>query len=144
MTDSTDRTTDRLVAAMFAAGLLGLLLLLFNHWALFGLTVCAALLLGLALGYSSGRLTAPIKLTLLALFAADAALLTGMVLSPTSGPLPRLVLGFPAPTALLVYGIWPLPLLAGLLYALVFRSNVLPEDKLERFLAEHGRRRGNR
>ena len=144
MTDSTDRTTDRLVAAMFGAGLLGLLLLLFNQRALFGLTVCAVLLLGLALGYSSGHLTRPIRLTLLALFAADTALLTGMVLSPTSGPLPRLVFGFPAPTALLVYGIWPLPLLAGLLYALVFRSNVLPEDKLERFLAEHSRRRGAR
>jgi hypothetical protein len=46
-----------------------------------------------------------------------------------------------APTALLVYGVWPLGILPSLLYAFRFRQAVLPEDRLERFLAEHSRRR---
>jgi hypothetical protein len=118
----------RLVAAMFAAALVALICALRNVWWGFGAATFALLILGLALGL--GRL-AP---SLLLLFAAYALLLAGMGwLRDSRG----LILGFPLPTALLVYGIWPLPLAAGLLYGLVFRSSVLPEVKLERFLREY-------
>jgi hypothetical protein len=124
--------TSRLVAALFAAALLAVACALLNIWLGFGFASCALLILSLALGF--GRLPA----ALLALYAAYVVLLAGMA---WLGHSPRLVLGLPAATALLVYGVWPMPLLAGLLYGLWFHRAVLPDDKLEKFLAEHGRRR---
>jgi hypothetical protein len=123
--------TGRLVAAIFAAALVALACALGNAWWGFGVATFALLVLGLALGF--GRL--PLSLWLL--FAAYVLLLGGMNWLSASR---ELILGFPAPTALLVYGIWPLPLAAGLFYGLVFRASVLPEDKLEGFLREHGKR----
>jgi len=129
---------DRIVTAIFAVTVASLLLYFLNAWLAFGLAACALLTLGLGLGFGGGR---RITRALLALFAGYSVLLGGMVwLAET----PALVLGFPAPTALLVYGIWPMPLLMGLLYALVFHSSVLPEEKLKKFLAEHGSRRSRR
>jgi hypothetical protein len=96
------------------------------------------LVLGLALGHGAARRRPAIGLSLALLFAGYVLLLSGMVFADATAL--RLVGGLPAGTALLVYGIWPVPLLAGLLYALVFRSAVLPPDKLNKFLAEHGRR----
>lgn len=124
---------DRIVAAIFALGLAGVALFFFHSWLLFGIVGCGILVLCLALGFGA------VHRTLLFLFAGYVLLLGGMA---WLGHTARLVLGFPASTALLVYGIWPLPLIAGLLYALVFRSSVLPEDKLEKFLADHSRRSG--
>lgn len=135
------RRDDRVIAVIFAAGVAALLLFLLNAWLLFGVVVCGVLVLGLALGYGAGRRRLAISLSLILLFVAYGVLLVGMVRALGSGDSSRLVLGFPAATALLVYGIWPLPLLAGLLYALMFRSSVLPEERLEKFLAEHGRQR---
>jgi hypothetical protein len=120
----------RLVAALFVAALAAITCALFNVWLGFGVATCALLVLGLALGF--GRLL----FGLWFLFAGYVLLLAGMVWLRDSR---ELILGFPAPTALLVYGIWPMPLLAGLLYGLVFRSAVLPEDKLERFLRSRDR-----
>ena len=123
---------DRIVAAVLAAALAALLRFPVNDWLSFGIAVCALLVLGLALGF--GR----VRPSLLLLFGAYVALLAAMARLADS---PRLILGLPAGTALLVYGIWPMPLVAGLLYGLWFRSSVLPEDRLQKFLAEHGRRR---
>lgn len=124
--------SDRTVAAMFAVALVALVLFPFHAWLGFGVAVCALLVLGLVLGFTR------LHPALLLLFATYVALLAGMVwLADSSG----LILGLPAATALLVYGIWPMPLLAALLYGLLFRSSVLPDNKLEKFLAKHGRRR---
>lgn len=122
----------RIASAILIAAAAALVLALFNLWLGFGIAACALLVLSLALGF--GRL----RPVLLLLFASYVALLGGMA---WLGHTPRLVLGLPAATALLVYGIWPMPLLAALYYALQFRSRVLPDDKLRHFLAEHGRRR---
>jgi hypothetical protein len=124
--------SDRTVAAIFAVALAALALFPLHAWLGFGIAACALLVLGLALGFTR------LHPALLILFAAYVGLLAGMVWFAESS---RLILGLPAATALLVYGIWPMPLLAALLYGLLFRSSVLPDDKLEKFLAEHGRRR---
>jgi hypothetical protein len=124
--------SDRTVAAIFAVALAALVLFPLHAWLGFGIAACALLVLGLVLGF------ARLHPALLLVFAAYVALLAGMVWLADSS---RLILGLPAATALLVYGIWPMPLLAALLYGLLFRSSVLPDDKLEKFLAEHGRRR---
>ncbi len=135
MRDSTDRT----VAAIFAAALLCVVLFLFNRWALFGAATCGLLVLGLALGFGLRGRPRVLYAGLLALLVSYAWLLWGIASFEPRGPL-RLAGGVPAATALLIYGIWPMPLLAGLLYALIFRSSVLPDDKLENFLAKYGRR----
>jgi len=139
----TDRS-DRVVGAVFLAALACLIAFFFDFWGLFGLAACGLLVLGLALGYGGARNSLAIRLSLAALFAAYALLLAGLIWVDRAGGGPRLVMGFPLGTALLVYGIWPLPLVAGLLYALLFRSSVLPEEKLQKFLAEHGRREPDR
>lgn len=128
-------TNDRIVTAIFVIALLILPLSFFNLWFAFALATSVLLVLGLALGFGSHH--RPIRRTLILLSAGYTLLLVAMVWADRAGGSPWLVLGFPAATALLVYGIWPMPLIAGLLYALVFRSSVLPEDKLQKFLAEH-------
>ena len=105
-----------------------------------GVAVLAVTMLILSLGWRSASSRA-VTWALAGIFV----LFNGLILSITAleapeGP-PRLWLGLPAPTALLVYGVWPLGILPSLLYAFRFRDSVLPEDRLERFLAEHSRRR---
>ena len=53
-----------------------------------------------------------------------------------SGPL-KTIGGFPAGTALLVYGIAPLGLTLGVLYGLVFDSEVLPPERQRAFIERH-------
>ena len=125
------QNSDRIVGAIFAVALAAVLASFFNAWLPFGIAVCGLLVLGLALGF--GSLRRPVAL----LFAMYVLLLAGMVWLQDS---PRLLGGLPAATALLVYGIWPMPLLAALIYALVFPTSVLPEDKLQAFLDKHARR----
>ena len=124
-------TRDRIVTAMALVALAALVRLPYHDWLSFGFATCGLLVLGLALGF--GRL----RPRLILLFAAYVLLLAGMARLADS---PRLFLGLPVAASLLLYGIWPLPLLAALLYGLVFRSSVLPDDKLEQFLAAYGRR----
>jgi hypothetical protein len=131
---------DRLVLALFGAALLGLALLALNSWLLFGIVACGMLVLGLALGFGAERRSGLIATLLLFLFAGYAWLVWGMAGSDRPGDPLLLIGGLPRGTALLVYGIWPIPLLAGLIYGLVFRTRVLPPDKLQQFLAEHRRR----
>ncbi len=124
--------SDRLTGGILVCAAAALVLARLNLWFGFGLAACALLVLSLALGFGG------LRPALVVVFVLYVVLLSGMAwLGHTS----RLVLGLPAATALLVYGIWPMPLLAALYYALQFRSSILPDEKLERFLAEHGRRR---
>jgi len=120
------------VALLFVAALTALALAAFNLWLGFGVAACALLVGGLILGFGGRR--GPF----LVLLSGYVVLLVTMARLADS---PALVLGLPVSTALLVYGIWPMPLAAALYYALVFRSSVLPDDRLEKFLAEHRRRR---
>jgi hypothetical protein len=48
------------------------------------------------------------------------------------------------PTALLIYGIWPLGIVTGVLYFLVFRKSILSDSKLEKFLRDFGGGSNNR
>ena len=102
-----------------------------------GIAVLAVIMLILSLGWRGSRGAA---WALAGIFAVFAALFLAIVaFDDPDGP-PRLLLGLPASTAVLVYGVWPLGVLPSLLYAYRFRDSVLPEDRLERFLAEHSRR----
>jgi hydrogenase/urease accessory protein HupE len=103
-----------------------------------GAASLAVIVLALAFGWRRS-LSGVILWSLAGIFALFTGLIAAMVLvDDTSGP-PTLWLGLPAATALLVYGVWPLGVLPSLLYACRFRDAVLPEDRLERFLAAHSR-----
>ena len=60
-------------------------------------------------------------------------LVLGFHLHDPSGPLVKIG-GFPAGTAILLYGIAPLGVTMGIVYGLVFDHEILPKDKLRQFL----------
>ena len=111
-----------------------------NHWLPFGIAAWALMALGLAAGFGAQARRRPIKVLIVGLFAAYAALLAGIAwLDDPQGPL-NLILGFPAATALLVYGVWPIAVVIGITYALTFDRAVLPPDRLDKFLRRFGRK----
>lgn len=105
-----------------------------------GISLLAALALALAIGWR-GALRRGVVLSIAGIFVVFAALMTAIALLEDPLGEPRLWLGLPASTAVLVYGVWPLGVLPSLLYAARFRGLVLPEEKLRRFLAQHSRHR---
>ena len=107
--------------------------------ALLGPATLAVIVLMLAFGWK-GSLSGGVLWGLVGIFALFSGLILAMVaLEDPAGP-PRLWLGLPAPSALLIYAVWPLGVLPSLLYAFYFRT-VLPEDRLERFLSAHSKNR---
>ena len=135
-----EKTADRLALAWSFAAAAALLLSLANQWLLFGVLVWLILVLGAASGYGPWSRRSSILATLTGVFLLYTGFLLGIAW--TYRPDQELVLffGVPAPTAFLIYGIWPCGAILGLLYALEFRRSVLPEDKLDQFLAKFGRK----
>ncbi len=129
---------DRVILLIFTFGLIALVLALFNFWVPFGLAVFGILVLTLALGFGPARRGGMIRRFLIFLSLAYVLIFAGMVWFDRTTEGLHLVLGLPAATAFLVYGIWIVPASTALLYGLVFRSSVLPEDKIKQFLADHG------
>lgn len=63
----------------------------------------------------------------------------GFRLHDPSGPLVTIG-GFPAGTAMLLYGITPVGITMGIAYGLIFDSEILPEDKQRKFLNRFARK----
>jgi hypothetical protein len=110
-----------------------------------GFTSVGLLVACLAIGWRSSLASgAPrrrsILLGLAAVYLVQAGVIGAIVLLDDPEGAPRMWLGLPAPTALLVYALWPLGVMPALLFAARFRDTVLPEDRLRRFLDAHGRR----
>jgi hypothetical protein len=132
--------TDRLLAIVALLCAVCLVSAFLNLWLLFGtmawllITVCIAF----GLGRASGDRV--ILSTLAFIFLAYTALLFAMLQLHDGTGDPIMVLGMPVGAALVIYGIWPLGILPSLLYAILFDRWIMPSDKLERFLAEFGRR----
>ena len=100
----------------------------------------ALLVLALAVGFGrQGRRKAGPVHPCRHVFFIYSALLAAIVWTYQSEGEPTLLLGFPVSTALLVYGIWPVGFIPGILYLLIFENSVLPRDKLQKFMAEFGR-----
>ncbi len=134
-----DRTAERLAVAWCCAALIALLLALSNHWLWFGVAAWLVLFLAVAIGYGPQCRRPGTVAALSAVFLLYIACLLGIVWTYHPEAVPVLFLGLPVPTAFLIYGIWPLGSLLGLLYAVEFRRSVLPEEKLQQFLTEFGR-----
>lgn len=134
------RTVDALVLAVNLAAIAALALALANRWLGFGILVWLILFLFAAIGYGAHSRRAGILSTLSGMFLLYSAFLIGITWTFEPGSPPPLFLGLPVPTAFLVYGIWPFGVILGLLYALEFERSVLPEDRLQQFLTEFGRK----
>ncbi|MXY70436.1 MAG: hypothetical protein F4Y47_18055 [Acidobacteriia bacterium] len=106
--------------------------------ALLGMASVALIVVLCLLGLRSpGR---PSRLTLAAVLAFGIGFCCLLALQfhlhdPT-GPL-KTIGGFPAGTALLVYGIAPLGLMLGVLYGLIFDREVLPPDRQRAFIERY-------
>lgn len=129
-----------LVKAMLPAAAAAVVLAFLNHWLLFGIAAWTLMALGLAVGFGPQLTRKPIPLMIIGLFVVYAVLLTVMAaLDDPQGP-PNLILGFPAATALLVYGVWPAAAAIGIVYGLTFERTVLPPERLDDFLRRFGRK----
>jgi hypothetical protein len=137
---SREETADRFALAWCIAAVAALLLSLANQWLLFGVLVWLILLLGVAAGYGSLSRRNTILATLTGVFLLYTGFLLGMAWTHRPGEELRLFLGVPVSTAFLIYGVWPFGAILGILYALEFHRSVLPEDKLQQFLTEFGRK----
>ena len=132
-------SNDGPVLAILLISIAALVMVFTGLWLVFGMLVCALLVAGLALGFGAARRSKPVRFVLFFLICAYIASLGAMAWLEGSTEASRLVLGFPPATSVLVYVIWPVPLLSGILFGLVFPTSILPEEKLREFLATHGR-----
>ncbi len=116
-------SNDGPVLAILLISIAALVMVFTGLWLVFGMLVCALLVAGLALGFGAARRSKPVRLTLLFLICAYIASLGAMAWLEESAEASRLVLalGFPAATSVLVYVIWPVPLLSGILFLLTRR-----------------------
>ena len=130
---------DRAVLAIGFLSLAGLVLGLFNAWLLFGFVTWSIMVVTVAVGYGQGRSHRPIFRTLLGLLLLYWILYAGILWADHTEGEPTLFGGLPLGTAFLVYGLWPIGFIWGLLYFLVFPRSVLPQDRLDIFLTEFGR-----
>ena len=127
-----------LVKLMLPAAAAAIILVWTSHWLLFGIAAWVLMALGLAVGFGPQLTLKPIPAMIVGLFVVYVGLLTTIAaLDDPEGPL-NLVLGFPAATAVLVYGIWPAAAAIGIIYGLTFDRTVLPPDRLDEFVRRFG------
>ena len=135
---------NRAALAIGFLSLFGLLCSLRDYWLLFGFVSLALLVSALGVGFGRQGRRKAVLYTLVAVFFIYSALLAAIVWTYQSEGEPTLLLGFPVSTALLVYGIWPLGFIPGILYLLIFETSVLRRQRLEKFMAEFGREEQDR
>jgi len=135
---------DRVILAILALSVASLVCALTNQILLFSLSIGAFTLLGFVLGY--GRESArPAVIAGLAIFAGlYLFLMVGIHREFDPQGALGLLGGLPVATAFLIYGIWPLGIVTGVLYFVVFRKSVLSSSKLEKFLRDFGGGSSNR
>ena len=100
---------------MAALSVVALLLGLLGWWSWFGVVVWLLIFLCTALGYGRDARRRPIRTVLLALLLVNLSLFIAMLLTDRTEGEPFLILGVPLSTAFLVYGIWPMGTLLGVL-----------------------------
>ena len=131
----------KLVLALAAISAVTVVLGLLGWWQWFGVVLWLVIILCAAIGYGRDAGRGPIRSALFAMLAVNLLLFLAILLTDRTAGDPVLVLGTPVSTAFLIYGIWPMGNLLGVLYFAVFERSVLPPEKIERFLAEFARRK---
>lgn len=107
----------------------------------FGVLSWAVLCLAIAIGFGDAVRRPRVALSITGIFLLFSGLVAAVFWYDAPADEPRLWLGLPAATAILVYAIWPLGVLAGLLYVVEFERSVLPAERLRRFRERYGRGR---
>ena len=134
------KSESKAVVGVFGlVGLAAIALAFLNQWLLFGILTWLMMALAMAIGFGPEYRRGPILAAIIGIFLVYSALLLLLAQLDRPGEELRLILGFPAATAVLVFGIWPVGVMAGLLYGLVFHRSVLPEEKLRAFIRKFGR-----
>ena len=135
--------TDRLAAIISITSVVCLLTGLLGLWLWFGLATWFLVTLLLALGPGKASRRWPLLPTLAVILMMHWGLFCAIAWlhDPAGGP--RLLLGLPLGTALVIYVPPLLGLTAAILYGRYFDRWILPSDRLERFLAEFGRPKGD-
>ncbi len=131
--------SNRTALAIGFLSLIALLFSLLSYWLVFGFVSFALLVAVLAAGFGRQGRRKPVLYTLAGVFLIYSLLFAAIVWTYQSEGDPILLLGFPLSTALLVYGIWPVGFIPGILYLLIFETSVLRREKLQKFIAEFGR-----
>ncbi len=127
---------DRAAGAIGCLALVGAALAAAQSTAAFGVVTWAILALLVTVGFAGLRSPRRVVVWAAGLFLLFASLVLVIFALDAPGEPLELWLGLPRATAVLVYGIWPLGALPGLLYAIEFSREVLPEEKLRAFLAD--------
>ena len=126
---------DRLAWTIGAITVAGLALAATLSTAAFGVASWAILALLSTAGFRGFESPRRVLIWAAALFVLFSSLVLAIFALEAPDAALTLWLGLPRATALLVYGIWPLGVLLGLLYAIEFSREILPEEKLQAFLA---------
>lgn len=93
------------------------------------------------IGFGDSACEPRIRLTLAAYLALMVGLLSAIFHLHPMSDVTDLWLGLPPATAVLVYLFWPLQGIVGTLHIMEFSRTVMPEDRLNRFLAQHSKNR---
>ncbi len=108
-----------------------------------GLGLAAVLLTSLlvCLGLRTvGRIPLRTRIAIAIFYLSFSCLIVlAQALHDPAGPL-ILIGGFPAGLSMLVYGMIPIGVGLGLLYAVIFDHEILPEERLNRFLTRNSRK----
>ena len=131
---------NKLVLSVAAACVVALVLGLLGLWQWFGFALWPLIFLCVALGHGRDSHRGPIRTSLYVMVAVNLLLFAAILLTDQTEGDPVLILGTPVSTAFLIYGIWPMGNLIGVLYFVVFERSVLPPERLDRFLADFARR----
>ena len=137
---SVQHDNNKLVLALAANSTLVVVLGLLGLWQWFGLALWPLIFLCAAVGHGPNASRGPIRTALCVMVGVNLLIFAAMLFTDRTDGDPVLILGTPVSTAFLIYGIWPMGNLIGVLYFVMFERSVLPPVKLERFLADFGRR----
>lgn len=127
--DQANRTPAAIGLAAVAGVALG-----WSHLPLaFGVLTWAVLCLAIAIGFGDAVRRSRVAFSITGIFLLFSGLVAAVFWYDAPAGELRLWLGLPAATAILVYAIWPLGVLAGVLYVVEFERSILPADRLRRF-----------
>lgn len=132
--------TDRLFAAIAAVCALALASALTENWMALGVLIWLLLSLELWLGFGRLADSALVRGAAAALFLIYTGVFAAMIVLHDPAGDPNLILGFPAGSALLVYGVLPLAILPTLFVTFLFDRLVLPPERVARLVERYGRR----
>ena len=134
--DEASNLGPAVTAALSAfASIAGLL----DQWLMFGLLSIAVLVASAFVGFGPAARLSRIKLTLVGFVVVMMGLVFAMAYLHPMADANSLWLGLPPATAVLVYLLWPLQSIIGILYVGEFSRTVLPDERLDQFMAEYGR-----